>query len=371
MGTSEIYGVNFSRFSPGVPIFVPTAESFHGNANSQGLGTGDYDQLALGESDNFHSGFRDQVLDNLPAPANTITTGQFVPRVAAVNLIQLSCFMYDTKQGVFASSTPGTGPGAQSPNLPLADPANRAATLIHEAWHAWEDQYGLSIGTGCGHTNCPGDHGIGNASCGSGSECDIWYPHPIGACPDGSFFPQELNGVELPFSNIGLAITECNDALTSSAPNYDSGYMYGLMHRPYQTENELMCDISNTPTGWVPLIVRELAASNADYFETNNSVSATPNPNPAFNGFGLAAVQPACYALNSRQKYAACTNGTQCDGSLPCTAPGTICNPQSGCCQAETVNCTVPFSANCTATNPVCAGCDFATNCCPPNPPPK
>jgi hypothetical protein len=177
------------------------------------------------------------------------------------------------------------------------------------------------------------------------------------------------------WSDDACAVARANGNLTT----YDLGSMYTLPHRPYQAENEFMCDISNTPTGWVPLIVRELAASDADFFETNNSVSSTTAsagfytvpPIPP-QGFGLPATQPACYALNSGQKYAKCpVTSNQCDASLPCTPPGNLCNPQSGCCQAETVNCTVPFSLNCTATSPVCVGCDFTTNCCPPNPPPK
>ncbi len=130
-----------------------------------------------------------------------------------------------------------------------------------------------------------------------------------------------------------------------------SGFMYTQMHRPYQAETEFACDVANTPQGWVPLIVRELMASDADYYETNDSANGTDPTQPA--------IQPACYAMDFGIHYASCGNQVhQCDESSPCPS-GSFCNPLSGCCQETPPSCSI---AGLTTCNGTCV-CDAPTNC--------
>jgi hypothetical protein len=369
-------------------VLVPSASSFHG-----GGPLGDYSNLENESSGVWHGWFRHQVDDVL---INTQTgqpqpnaNAQYVHRVfppGIPDLIEGACLLYDSP------SFFGTV------RLPTADPAYRAAVLVHEAWHAWEQEYDLGINTSCGHSLCPGDGHATNNSCGGG-ECDVWYPHPIGECPNGANLPQTL-----PFAN---AEAGCNNALSNGDPTYDLGNLYAIMHRPYQAQAEFSCDIANTPAGWVPLIIRELAASGADFYETHDSVTLAGvqqllnagNAVPPISNVGSlgAAVQPACYAIDFGVQYPICggqscsnTNpcpgdelcnnsgvcqGTQCDEATPCPFAENLCNPQTGCCQLVIGQCTQPFSASCTSpdasTSPCPTTCNFATNCCPPNPPPK
>jgi hypothetical protein len=187
-----INGVTFSR----TDSFV---QSFHGSQ----FPSGDYGNLVAANSGVWHGWFRHQVDDNL---GNGVFA-RFVTRsgIGIPDLVEGSCLIYDSPNSF------------SGPRLASSDPVFRAATLVHEAWHAWEDAHGQLIGTGCGHTACPTDGHPKSASCGAGSECDIWTPHPQGACPPPS--PED------PFCSV-LG---------------DEGSMSQLMHRPYQAANET-CD---------------------------------------------------------------------------------------------------------------------------------
>jgi hypothetical protein len=325
-----VNGVSFTRVTTGFAI----GESFHGSSLNDSP-QGDYGLLSIAESNGFHDWMRHQVVDVLPASTG-VEFANFESRsgVGIPNLVQTSCVMYDNPFE-FSSGT----------RLASSDPVFRAVTVIHEAWHAWEQKHGAHINTACGHSFCPQDHlapppnpgpppsgqtFVSSVSCNPGAECDIWYPHPQGACPQDP---------------LGQGACETFG---------DEGFMSGIFHRPYQAETEFACDVANTPQGWVPLIVRELMASNADFYETNNSVNGT---NPL-----LPATQPACYSLDFGIHYATCgDSASQCDEANPC-ASGSFCNPQTGCCQSAPPSCSITGRTTCDG---VCT-CNEATNCCVP-----
>jgi hypothetical protein len=308
--------VNFSRPATcpfPVPYIFLGTESFHASAfphgdyanlvsaNSGGgtcspLFTSPVTFAFVGDND-WHNDFRHQVIDTLPGGA----FAQYVPRTGIFipDLIQGACRIYDQTAG------------NRFARLPSASASFRAESLVHEAWHAWENNRGLSINTSCGHTFCPGDGHPISASCGTG-ECDYWYPHPLD--PIGS--------------------------------------MGAVLHRPYQAQTEFACDIANTPQSWVFVIVMEQAAADADVYGTTDSI----------NG-----VQPACYNFNFGQHFPTCpTSSAQCDQAVSCSG-GKVCDPQTGCCTTPPA-CTVTGESSCDGA---CI-CDFTTGCCVPlEPPPK
>jgi hypothetical protein len=329
-----VNGIQFTR-NPGFTF----GQSFHGSSLDDSP-QGDYGVLSISSGNAFHDPLTENIVDVLTVPKGTEFAefdSSSLPG-QSFGYIFTSCAMYDNPFE-FSNGT----------RLASTDPVFRAATVIHEAWHAWESNYGATINTSCGHSYCPGDHGpppapgktpppniVSPTSCNPNAECDIWYPHPQGACPTPSG-----SGI---FGGPGA---ECQQF-------GDEGYMFALMHRPYQAETEFSCDIANTPQSWVPLIVRELAASNADFYETNDSANGT---DPT-----LPATQPACYSMDFGIQYATCGNGAnQCDEANPC-ATGSFCNPQSGCCQSSPVTCSVSGRTTC---NSSCT-CDETTSCCVP-----
>jgi len=251
---------------------------------------GDYLPLASGSSwHGWHNWLRHQVMDQVGSGGNTVTFGQFVPRGAAIpDLIQLTCLMYDDT-------------GTQFGRLSVDDPAQRAETIIHEAWHAWEHSHNHPWDTTCGHQYCGN---FINQTCALGNECDTWYPHNV----------------------VGV------------------GGMEPAMHRPYQAEIEFACDVVDTPSEEVFDAVIELAADDADYLGTSDIVNGP---------------MPACYGFNFGQRYATCgaAGGVQCDQADPCSA-GLLCNPGTGCCEQPV--CTVSGGTSCDGN----CSCDFSTGCC-------
>ncbi|MGH7269206.1 MAG: hypothetical protein ACREJ3_02145, partial [Polyangiaceae bacterium] len=228
----------------------------------------------------------------------THTTGPFV--LGTPDFIGLSCLTFDSPN--FISGGPST-----------ADPAFRAEVMAHEAWHEWEQKHNRPWDTDCAHERCDGPNPTDHSPfCGSGSECDTWYPHGSSA----------------------------------------AGSMNGQMHRPYQVMVEFACDLVNSPQDWVPLIVRELAKADASYLGHNDIMNAAPMP-ACNGGYGAALVDGLCPNAS-----------LQCDQETPCVG-GQVCEPDSGCC--------VPAPACSIAGNPSCDGtcaCDFTTGCCPIPPPP-
>jgi hypothetical protein len=180
----NLVGVNFSRpFDicppPAGPLFFLGTESFHASnfphgdyanlvaANSGGGICGKGSPTMVGvEQTNFswHNDFRDQVIDTLPGGS----FAQYLPRTGVFipDLIQGSCRIYDQNGGNTFTS-----------RLSSASASFRAETIVHEAWHAWENGQGLSINTSCGHQLCPGGtQGFplrpSSNSCNGGAECD-------------------------------------------------------------------------------------------------------------------------------------------------------------------------------------------------------
>jgi len=244
----------------------------------------------------WHDHLRYQAVDSISSPIpGFIVASQYQPVFGpAEDLIQTACIVYDT------------GSPIDTKRVHQADAPTRAATLVHESWHAWENEHGQGINTPCGHTQCGSQPTSG--SCQSGNECDVFTPH-------------------------------------STA---NPGNMVNLQHRPWQAATEFLCDIADTPADWVPLTSRELAAANADVFGTSNFVNGP---------------MPACFAFGFGQHFNRCPKQSlQCDQAIHCGSSAFVCNPQSGCCEAIPNSCTISGQQTCDGTCP----CDTSTNCCIP-----
>jgi hypothetical protein len=285
-GLLFLHGVQFNQ-DPNQLLF---GQSYH-SAEQDYFFLGSGDEL----SGDWHDHFRYQAVDNLSTIPNFVTFAQYLPQHGfnAQDLVQLTCFEFDKGKSPF-----------DTVRVRAADAQERASTLVHEAWHGWENEHdGQSIGTSCGHTQCGSQPTKG--SCVHKNECDVFTPHAL------------------------------------SGP----GAMVGEQHRPIQAAVEFLCDIADTPQDWVPLTVRELASADADVMGTSNFVNGP---------------MPACFAFGFGQHFATCPkSANQCDQALPCAA-GSFCNPQSGCCQAIPNTCTVPGGQTCDGSCP----CDAPTNCC-------
>jgi hypothetical protein len=270
---------------------------------------GDYMELITSsERDGWHDHLRHQAIDPNDPPGFT-TYADFHPEhlAGAQDLIRLTCNSYDSP----------TSFG----RVDNAEPVSRAATLLHEGGHAYENEHFSSVddGSGCGHAACPGDHPSVGA-CGANFECDQFNPHTLG--PVGS-----MNNIAE--DDIGAGFLGQN-----------------VVHRPYQVAVEFSCDLVDTPTPGISLTLRELAAQNADFMGVNDFVNGP---------------MPACFALTFGQHIPACTTkgAAQCDEVLQCGA-GQVCNPQTGCCFTPPAKCSIPGNPSCDGT---CL-CDQATDCC-------
>jgi hypothetical protein len=153
--------------------------------------------------------------------------------------------------------------------------------MVHEAWHAWEAENGGGFNTMCGHQFCPGDGHLTAGFCVAGFECDTWTPHGLGAI----------------------------------------GSMRDLLHHPYPAETEFLCDVANTPAELVPLMVRELAAADADVFAVTDIVNG---PMPGCFGVKLGVQTPVCSDMTL----------TACDQTHPCASP-LVCDLSTGCCEEQ------------------------------------
>ena len=283
-GMLMLSGINFTRGSNLILV------SYH----STFFPDGDYSNLSFHGGSDWHNWFRDQVATALAPNAAADFSARSGINIGQPDLLQLGCSMFDQAPPSFLK------------RVSLATPEVRAEVTLHEAWHAWEHSHNNEVNTGdCGHTKCGDDGHPTKGFCRAGYECDVWQPHAM----------------------VG------------------EGQMKTVLHRPYQVMTEFACDIVDTPQSWVPLTVRERAASDADVWGQLASV----------NGPGVA-----CSTMAAGQSFPFCTvsGAVQCDQANPCKS-GQFCDVQSGCCNSF-YGCTVTNEKTCDGT----CTCDDATGCC-------
>ncbi|MBT2509426.1 hypothetical protein J7I98_26810 [Streptomyces sp. ISL-98] len=102
-------------------------------------------------------------------------------------------------------------------NGPSDDPANRAAVMVHEAWHHWQYKY-----------DWDGSHLTGGAIA-PGTDGDWYYFHGSGLFDFGTLWFADENSSPLKF------------------------------HSPYQVGIEYNADLAEFPFSWVPVVVRDQA----------------------------------------------------------------------------------------------------------------
>jgi len=181
-------------------------------------------------------------------------------------------FIQDHGAGVEAQSDAGDHtdldcpifnyPGVPTPSLNNPDAemlAERAAVLIHEMWHHWQDAQGMDSS----HMDGP----RGQCTAGSGA-CDWYYPHAPGAkLPDGSA-SDDLGGLR-----------------RTNVVNGRGLYF----HSPYQVMTEFETDIAIWGSSvFMPFAVRQEAQSVGNVHLTSNFVNGAgytigkPDPFPNY-----------------------------------------------------------------------------------------
>ena len=122
-----------------------------------------------------------------------------------------------------------------NPALAWANPAARGGALVHEGWHAWQEQNFIE------RSHQPGPAG----NC-EDAECDYWYWHGISAFSFGDMWYWSPN-------------------LTH-------------FHTPHQAQVEYLCDLTDLPQAWVPSTVTSDAAAMANYVSDHRIING-----PAFH----------------------------------------------------------------------------------------
>jgi hypothetical protein len=146
------------------------------------------------------------------------------------------------------------GPGVSAGFL-----AERAAVLVHEAWHHWQHANGVSSDHLTGPTgNCPT----------SGDSCDYYYFHaPDSQLPDGSLSSQ-----------LGkLNISTCFGGLPCNLLPIFGGPPPGYTHTAYQVMVEFSADMANFANPFiVPLAARVEARLVGNQHIQQNFVNVVP-----------------------------------------------------------------------------------------------
>lgn len=221
----------------------------------------DYQELGRGrESDEWHDDFRSLATDD------TSIYGSFEQRYFMENLVSTSCMLYSH------SLSPDGLPSA-------ATPSRRISDFVHEGWHAWKENHGISHDherrspTG----KCPG------------TSCDTFYPHAKSA-----FVPGQL-----------------------WASNY---YDHSRYHSVYQVQMEAFCDIADSSSGRLPNSVR-IAAGLEGNAIVERFVNGAPircsTPTP--RGVVMVGSVPVCPL-----------GDPTCDPT--CEPPGESCGSSADCC---------------------------------------
>jgi len=137
------------------------------------------------------------------------------------------------------------------------DPVFRAAAMLHETWHAWENK-NFHAGS-LQHLAAP--NGMCTQKAGSFS-CDRFYPHTLETFRPFGTLNQEA--VESPISWLPAAY-QANDA----DPN--------KFHSPYQVQFEYLCDLADpvTAAAWVTMAM-QTAAQGGVTEASQHFINGTP-----------------------------------------------------------------------------------------------
>ncbi|MGE6758701.1 hypothetical protein ACQKGO_11860 [Corallococcus interemptor] len=165
-------------------------------------GTVDYRATAEARSSNFHDSLYHSITDR------TDVFGTFTPRFWPwdTDRVETACPLYN-------------------PTVSNSNPGSRAGDYMHEGWHAYFDKYSYDNGNTGGHR--PGPQGACTIN-----GCDYFYFHGISKYVFGAMW--ENNGTASRF------------------------------HSPNQVQVEFLCDVADQSQWWIPLSVRQTAASDAN-----------------------------------------------------------------------------------------------------------
>jgi hypothetical protein len=202
----------------------------------------DYMNESRSHRSNFHGNFYLRFVQQGALPNSEADSE--VGRFEAEDRTNLHCLIFNL---------PPPGGGASSGFL-----AERAAAMVHEAWHHWQHANGLSSS----HTSGP----TGNCKA-AGPGCDNYYYHPPDfQFPDGSLSSQ-LNGLNFNNCVPGLPCT------ILGFPTQPSGYT----HSAYQVMVEFSSDMANFANPFiVPFAARVEARLVGNGHIAQNFVNAVP-----------------------------------------------------------------------------------------------
>jgi hypothetical protein len=260
-------GVSFG--SGGGPINLGSLRAFHGPADYQALGQHNYTKT-------WHDWFANYQANSYD---NYEALGSFQPMALEDDKIYTYCTLYDASPFNL---------GAANANTP-----RRAGTLLHEAWHAVNDEQGTGFksATNAGHFSGP------DGPC-TQSACDRFAYHRK-VMAEGELY-------------------RCG--------KHDPPPDYPAM-MPYQIENEFLCDIADNPAPWVPAAARFIAANMARH-------TARTHFN---NGPGWVCGAAAPVGGNP-PTAAGCQPRPTCTSNVDCHAAGFgAC--VGGCCQCPGASC--------------------------------
>jgi hypothetical protein len=321
----------------------------------------DYVSLMKGDDTAWHNNYRHTVHGGYDA------SGQFLEHPVDENESQTFCTLYDWDQPMEFRPDCGGCPPPDPNSCPPGGciipgkfykptnwdfPSERAITIIHEGWHAWEHRnlnsdyaQTLEDANAGGHQlKATADNpAIGN--CTQTDECDHFYMHGSNTFAIG----------ELKFAG--------------RKTDYDTGDplpRHYTFHTTYQVEIEYACDLADYGNDAIPYSVRELAALTARIDLGTRAVETVPfycgstrpmwtkdpganitSPPPCLDqnrhncGGGAAGACPmgdvngcgtdGCCLPNCVDSTRQCL-GFAPTGGLFCSNPAATCNPMSGCC---------------------------------------
>lgn len=180
----------------------------------------EWKEESLAGGNKYHSDF--------DISANTTTgvaAAVFKYRAIGANDVEMYCSSFN------GTNDPSADPATYGPS----NPSSRAQTIAHEAWHGWQSEHGFD---GSHPSNCAAGRG-GTAA------CDYYYWHKVTD--------------HRPLDTYEIYI---------STGNY--------FHSPYQIGAEESCDLAEYSNPWIPQIVRQEAASSANFRLMANFVN-TPS----------------------------------------------------------------------------------------------
>jgi hypothetical protein len=178
--------------------------------------TADYVETIVKYDTNFHDDLHHTATDDMSKVA------RFVWQMWDSNEIRGSCHLYNPN----------------NPLYPWANPAARGGALVHEGWHAWQEQQGVG----------PGHHWGPQGYCvDAGDVCDYWYWHGISVFAFGDMWVWDLNPP-------------------------------AKLHTTSQAQVEYLCDLADLPQAWVPSTVTSDASASANYFSDRRFING-----PAFH----------------------------------------------------------------------------------------